>query len=89
MMISTNDLSDRNRTNINGMIERYGWKIAEEAACWTGNEGLDTEEAICEAAQTTYELGALFTALLADGYIEEEKIFPILEKGLERYLEEN
>jgi len=88
MMISTNDFSDNNRTHINFMIDRYGATIAEEAATWMANEGLPTDEAICEAARTTYELGALFTALLTGGYIKEEEIFPILEAGLEEYLEE-
>lgn len=88
MMISTNDFSEKNRHEINHMIDRYGWKVAEEAATWKANEGLPTDDAICEAARTTYELGALFTALLSGGYIREEEIFPILEKGLEEYYEE-
>lgn len=88
MMISTNDFSENNRLHINQMVDRYGWKIAEEAATWMANEGLHTDDAICEAARTTYELGALFTALLGGGYISEDDIFPILEKGLEEYYEE-
>lgn len=88
MMISTNDFSDKNLLNINQMIDRYGWKVAEKAGDWINNEGLPADDAICEATQTTYGLGALFTALLGAGYIDEEEIFPILEDGLKKYLEE-
>lgn len=63
-------------------ITNRGNKLLDEAACWVANEGLDTADAITEMAGTYDDLGAIITALVAGGYIEEETIFEAAAKGL-------
>lgn len=66
-------------------VERLGWQEIETIDAWVANEGLTTEDAISETAPYLGDLGAIFTALLTGGYIDEQEVFDLIEKGLKVY----
>lgn len=69
-------------------ITNRGNKLLDTAQTWVANEGLDPEDALSETAMTIDDLGAIVTALVSDGYLDEETIFQAAVKGLVNLMDE-
>lgn len=69
-------------------ITNRGNKLLDTAQTLVANEGLDPEDALSETAMTLDDLDAIVTALVSDGYLDEETIFQAAVKGLVNLMDE-